>query len=664
MKKMSLTEEEFLPSMVVHQMLSREASAEPEDFTSSMASHRLSRNYQQEDLDHGEDPDIVSEVANITNMIEKLSRDVVEDVEQHDIGDKGDTNVSQEDSNVAINVHKNDGEAMEELSPHEPPLSSMDKDASKDVDDLVNIGNTILCKEQVVDLNVTMNENKTDEEAEKDVPLHEPLMIANLVSSKQASTNFSNTMSSDFDPEDSPTVKVCLLNENETSLHTPDDDDDDFDDSNAVVYSCTLGDNLPVIIQAVGNELIENDEEEEDFLGEPVESKLVISFDGKISEINSERNSIIEVRNSYRESFDTELIINNENCPVTDDESKHSEEKSEIIYSEIKQEETNTLNQEENNNESRMVGDDLKHQINEDKQSQEDQHLHLKEETKSESENENEDDQNLQATDPALQNKDCPNIPIADDGNKDIEKTKDSEIINSEINPAKTGHLKEDVHQEEVNREIKSIEDCQNHQSNTNEKSDVPQEKTNNKSEIIEDDQKHKSNEEHKNLQPNDRTLQNENWSNTPTTDDGKKDIEKMEESDIINSEIKQSVTRNLMEEVHQEETNTETKSVEDSQKHQSNKDEQTEKDPNLQRNEHGESDKLGSCKCKDKDKNTVSANIHKDDENKEAKNKEAKNPSKDAEDIRLIVSQEPKKKRKIVDILFGCFKCTKKQDD
>jgi len=642
MKKMSLTEEEFLPSMVVHQMLSREASAEPEDFTSSMASHRLSRNYQQEDLDHGEDPDIVSEVANITNMIEKLSRDVVEDVEQHDIGDKGDTNVSQEDSNVAINVHKNDGEAMEELSPHEPPLSSMDKDASKDVDDLVNIGNTILCKEQVVDLNVTMNENKTDEEAEKDVPLHEPLMIANLVSSKQASTNFSNTMSSDFDPEDSPTVKVCLLNENETSLHTPDDDDDDFDDSNAVVYSCTLGDNLPVIIQAVGNELIENDEEEEDFLGEPVESKLVISFDGKISEINSERNSIIEVRNSYRESFDTELIINNENCPVTDDESKHSEEKSEIIYSEIKQEETNTLNQEENNNESRMVGDDLKHQINEDKQSQEDQHLHLKEETKSESENE--DDPNLQPNDPALQTKDCLNVPIADDGNKDIEKIKESEIIDSEINPAETGHL---------NSEIKSIEDCQKHQSNTNEQSDVPQEKNNIKIEIIEDDQKHKSNEEHKILQPNDRALQIENWSNTPTTDDGNKDIEKMEESDIINSEIKQSVTRNLMEEVHQEETNTETKSVEDSQKQQSNKGEQTEKDQNLQRNEPGEPDKLGSCK------NTVSANIHKDDENKEAKN-----PSKDAEDIRLIVSQEPKKKRKIVDILFGCFKCTKKQDD
>ena len=76
------------------------------------------------------------------------------------------------------------------------------------------------------------------------------------------------------------------------------EDDDDLEDvGDPVVYSCTLGDNFPVLIKSVkpekdniedvpgADESCEND----DILNcEPIESNLIIAKDGMISEINTE----------------------------------------------------------------------------------------------------------------------------------------------------------------------------------------------------------------------------------------------------------------------------------------------------------------------------------------------------------------------------------------
>jgi len=66
------------------------------------------------------------------------------------------------------------------------------------------------------------------------------------------------------------------------------EEEEDFKDNNAIVYSFTLGDNVPVIIQKVGEEIINPDSEEENECARQlVESKLVIDTDGKVSEINT-----------------------------------------------------------------------------------------------------------------------------------------------------------------------------------------------------------------------------------------------------------------------------------------------------------------------------------------------------------------------------------------
>ena len=73
-----------MPSMVVHQMLTREQPVGGEELSPSLVSHRLSTHLNQENDDFGEDLVKTSEFADITNMIEKLSKDVMNDCESHD----------------------------------------------------------------------------------------------------------------------------------------------------------------------------------------------------------------------------------------------------------------------------------------------------------------------------------------------------------------------------------------------------------------------------------------------------------------------------------------------------------------------------------------------------------------------------------------------------
>jgi len=217
--------------MVVHQVQSREASAEPE-FTSTLASHRLSQIFDPEDADSSGDQDMVSQFVNITNMIDKLSRDAVENDEQDAI-------------------HAN-------------------ADKSKKTDLPVSSANSSFhsSKRELSVLETDYNEGFSDN---------------NLAEETVADVNEDTEPSSDVSNED----------------------EDDYDDSNAIVYSCTLGDNVPVIIQTVWKEVNNNDEEdEEEFIGEPVESKLVISFDGKISEMSKEITSSMEITTSVTERSD------------------------------------------------------------------------------------------------------------------------------------------------------------------------------------------------------------------------------------------------------------------------------------------------------------------------------------------------------------------------
>ena len=123
-----------------------------------------------------------------------------------------------------------------------------------------------------------------------------PSMMSHQVSAEESSTDLVISRSQEVEIENDATLE----NEEKPSPYEQDDkeeDEEDFDDSNVVAYSCTLGNNLPVFIQTVGKDFTDDedeDDEENDFAGKPVESKLVISFDGKISEISIERNNTTE----------------------------------------------------------------------------------------------------------------------------------------------------------------------------------------------------------------------------------------------------------------------------------------------------------------------------------------------------------------------------------
>ena len=138
------------------------------------------------------------------------------------------------------------------------------------------------------------------------------------------------------------------------------EEEDVFEENNAIVYSFTLGDNTPVIIQKVGEEVIEKDpEEENNCIGQPIESKLVIDTDGKVSEINKggkkKRNpmdDIEEHKNSncnktFEETTSKSYEINGRE--VKNEEVKNIEETIEEVKNmevkciEVKNEEVNNL---------------------------------------------------------------------------------------------------------------------------------------------------------------------------------------------------------------------------------------------------------------------------------------------------------------------------------
>ena len=136
-------------------------------------------------------------------------------------------------------------------------------------------------------------------------------MMSHQVSAEESSTDLVISRSQEVEIENDDTLE----NEEKPSPYEQDDkeeDEEDFDDSNAVVYSCTLGNNLPVFIQTVGKDLTDEEDEDDEenvFAGKPVESKLVISFDGKISEISIERPVTTEegTTKTLREAMDSDL---------------------------------------------------------------------------------------------------------------------------------------------------------------------------------------------------------------------------------------------------------------------------------------------------------------------------------------------------------------------
>ena len=247
---MSQVEEACVPSMVVHQMLTREQSVGGEELSPSLVSHRISTHLDQE-----------NELADITNMIEKLSKDVVNDCESHD---------------------------------------------------KVNLGTIKPSKE--VNVSARSKQDTISEEPKHDLRVNEellPSMASHEVSAEESSTDLEISRPQEVEDDDTRDK------EEESSPYKQDDqdeDEEDFDDRNAVVYSCTLGNNLPVCIQTVGKDLTDEededeDDEENDSAGKPVESKLVISFDGKISEISIERPVTTEegTTKTLREAMDSDL---------------------------------------------------------------------------------------------------------------------------------------------------------------------------------------------------------------------------------------------------------------------------------------------------------------------------------------------------------------------
>jgi len=235
-------DDEFLPSMVTHHLAQREQES-TDDFTSStIAAHRLSLHLDHQD-DLGDDDQeeentkLVSEVTDITNMIEELSKKANEHIE----------NITEAEQS------------------QDPPNSFIVDDTNSKL--------------------VDMNANEKSIIVEK---------------------------------EESP-----------VSEDEEDSDGDDSGDDNVIVYSCTLGDNLPVIIQTLGKEAIEmeDDNEEDDFICEPVESKLVISTDGKISEMS--KKTIGDKINPEEENLKNKNLINAEGITenLVDEVQNEKEEK-------------------------------------------------------------------------------------------------------------------------------------------------------------------------------------------------------------------------------------------------------------------------------------------------------------------------------------------------
>jgi len=299
---------EFLASLVTHHLGFKDNCVSSDDSSSSsMTSHRLSALFETEDgegeEDHGEDEEdhreeedhceyedhggenisdkvIVSEVMNITNMIEELSKKANEELE----------------------VQRSETEHLE---------------------------NGLESNIEEVDIRTTEHEIKSVTiERQKDV-FHE---------TEESSDNS--------------------------------EEEDVFEENNAIVYSFTLGDNTPVIIQKVGEEVIEKDpEEENDCIGQPIESKLVIDTDGKVSEINKgvkkKRNQMDDIEehknsnsnNTFEETTSISDEINGrevnnvevKNLVVKNEEVKIIEETIEEVKNmevkciEVKNEEVNNL---------------------------------------------------------------------------------------------------------------------------------------------------------------------------------------------------------------------------------------------------------------------------------------------------------------------------------
>ena len=143
------------------------------------------------------------------------------------------------------------------------------------------------------------------------------------------------------------------------------EEEEDFEDNKAIVYSFTFGDNTPVIIQKVGDKVIDKDpEEDNECTGQPVESKLVIDTDGKVSEINrtgkNKRNTMggtEEHKNStsnktYEETISISDEVNDKevkNGKIKNKEVKHEEIKNikakneEVMNIEVKNEEVKNI---------------------------------------------------------------------------------------------------------------------------------------------------------------------------------------------------------------------------------------------------------------------------------------------------------------------------------
>ena len=146
----------------------------------------------------GEDLVKTSEFADITNMIEKLSKDVLEDSETHDKVNQGTVKPSKE---VSVNVSAH--------SKHD------------------TISSVLLVNEELL-----------------------PSMMSHQVSAEESSTDLVISRSQEVEIENDNTLE----NEEKSSPYEQDDkeeDEEDFDDCNAVVYSSTLGNNLPGFIQTV-----------------------------------------------------------------------------------------------------------------------------------------------------------------------------------------------------------------------------------------------------------------------------------------------------------------------------------------------------------------------------------------------------------------------------
>jgi len=210
------------------------------------------------------------------------------------------------------------------------------------------------------------------------------------------------------------------------------EEEEDFKDKNAIVYSFTLGDNVPVIIQKVGEEIINPDSEEEnDCARQLVESKLVIDIDGKVSEINTTGKNPLDAEEEQKidSIFKGPTLISEE---FKNEEVQNIEAKIEgVIY--IARNNIEVKNEEVNNRavKNEGVGNI---EVNVEGRNEEVKNIEVK----------NEEVNNKDVNDIKVMNQKVKNIEVKNAEENNVEEHKD-ELKNEEVNGI-----------EEHNKEVKN----------------------------------------------------------------------------------------------------------------------------------------------------------------------------------------------------------------